>query len=260
MYGANISWEAVQLSMTGFDGGFDLAIDPGQAAIIFATVAVFALLTGAALAKNAPGKAGALVLVLLAGLAWNVMARGAALPSAYAFRLAEQVRGARAYSDTIAGVDPREIVTISTFTEPSLVFSLGTDTVLAGSTQGALEAAEASEEPVMLVLDLSRDEDFQGWLVPDRSQLPAADGVRGLLDRVQLNVQYPSALSALSICHQSLAIGTNYSRGDDVTFAIFFTRCASDGEGLFNPPQLSDGHWTGDSRERDGTQSDPEPR
>jgi len=216
VYGNNASWDAVQLSLRGFEGGFELGLDPATAAIVFLTAAIFAILTGAAL-MAARGRSAVLVLCLAvaAGLGWQVMARGAAAPNAYAVRLADQVRGARSYSQTIAGIAPEDIVTASSYTEPSLVFSLGTDTML-GTAEEVLAFAESREEPVMVVLDLSRDDALRTYLIAPET----------------MNFTDPAPwmgpLSNLRICHGAMASGTNYSRGDETTLAILFTRCAAE--------------------------------
>ena len=172
IYGENASWDAVRLSLAGFEGGFELGIDPVTAAIVFVAVAVFTGLAGAALvAERTRSIAVILVITLLAGLSWQVAARGMALPNAYAVRLADQVRATRSYSQTIAGLSPNEIVTASSFTEPSLVFSLGSDTVL-GTAEEVLAFAESREEPTMIVLDLSRDAGLRAVLFDERDAIP----------------------------------------------------------------------------------------
>jgi 4-amino-4-deoxy-L-arabinose transferase-like glycosyltransferase len=216
VYGNNASWDAVRLSLGGFEGGFQLGLDPAMAAIVFLTAALFAGLTGAAL-MAARGRSVVLVLCLAvaAGLGWQVMARGAAAPNAYAVRLADQVRAARSYSQTIAGIAPDEIVTASSYTEPSLVFSLGTDTVL-GTADEVLAFAESREEPTMIVLDLSREAALRAFLTQPET-----------FDFAVPQTLMPRMLE-LRICHGALASGTNYSRGDETTLAILFTRCAAD--------------------------------
>ena len=214
VYGNNSSWDAVRLSLAGFEGGFELGLDPAVAAIVFLTAALFAGLTGAAL-MAARGRSAVLVLCLAiaAGLGWQVMARGAAAPNAYAVRLADQVRAARSYSQTIAGIAPEEIVTASSYTEPSLVFSLGTDTML-GTAQEVLAFAESREAPTMVVLDLSRDDAFRTFLTAPET-MSLADPAPWI-----------ASLFNLQVCHGAMASGTNYSRGDETTLAILFTRCA----------------------------------
>ena len=216
VYGNNASWDAVRLSLGGFEGGFELGLDPATAAIVFLTAAIFAGLTGAALVA-ARGRSVVLVLCLAiaAGLGWQVMARGAAAPNAYAVRLADQVRAARSYAQTIAGIAPEEIVTASSYTEPSLVFSLGTDTML-GTAEEVLAFAESREEPTMVVLDLSRDDAIRTYLTAPET-MSLADPAPWI-----------AALFNLQICHGTMASGTNYSRGDETVLAILFTRCEAE--------------------------------
>ena len=216
VYGNNASWDAVRLSLGGFEAGFELGLDPATAAIVFLTAAIFAGLTGAAL-MAARGRSVVLVLCLAiaAGLGWQVMARGAAAPNAYAVRLADQVRAARSYAQTIAGIAPEEIVTASSYTEPSLVFSLGTDTML-GTAEEVLAFAESREEPTMVVLDLSRDDAIRTYLTAPET-MSLADPAPWI-----------AALFNLQICHGTMASGTNYSRGDETVLAILFTRCEAE--------------------------------
>jgi 4-amino-4-deoxy-L-arabinose transferase-like glycosyltransferase len=208
------SWDAVRLSMAGFQGGFELGIDEATIAIVLAGAVVFALVAGAALPAERRAGVLALVLAVAAGLSWQVMARTTSLPNAYAARLADQVRGAREYSQTIAGVSPDEIVTASSFTEPSLVFSLGSDTVL-GTAEEVLAFAESREEPTMIVLDLSRDAELRTFMTMPETM--AWSDLEPMLARY----------AALRICHETLASGTNYSRGDETVLAILFATCAT---------------------------------
>jgi len=239
IYGNNASWDAVRLSLAGFQGGFDLATDPTVGAIVVLTSGIFAALVGATLLSDRL-RSGVLVLALVvaSGLAWQVAARGVALPNAYAVRLADQVRAAREYSETITGVPAGEIVTASSYTEPSLVFSLGSDTVL-GTTEEVLAFAESREEPTMVVLDLSRDRRLwermlngrEYWareleLNPDFNDLVAEES--GISAEALLDFDHD-----LAVCYRNLASGTNYSRGDETVLVIVFTRCQTAGGEVF---------------------------
>lgn len=192
--------------------------DPLRCAIVLAATILFAGLAGATLVADRLRTAGVLVLVLavLSGLGWHAMVRGAALPGAEAVRLAERVRAVRALSEDIAGLAPGDIVTASSYTEPSLVFSLGTDTHL-GTAEDALAFAESRDLPTLIVLDLSRDDDlratFEGESAAD-SAWPEYD----LFER----------LRALGDCHRTWIPGTNYSRGSNTTLVAIFTRCHSE--------------------------------
>lgn len=223
IYGNNASWDAVRLSLGGFQGGFDLAADPAIAAIVVLTTGLFAALTGATLASERlrPGVL-VLVLAIASGVGWHVAARGAALPNAYAVRLADQVRAAREYSETITGVSPQDIVTASSYTEPSLVFSLGSDTEL-GPAEDVLAFAESRDEPTMVVLDLSREEDLRA-IFGARPGYDVLYRTGPVIVRRNLR-DWEASLEALEICDRRLASGTNYSRGDETVLAILFTRC-----------------------------------
>lgn len=241
VYGNNASWDAVRISLAGFEGGFELGLDPATAAIVFLTAALFAGLTGAAL-MAARGRSTVLVLCLAvaAGLGWQVMGRGAAAPNAYAVRLADQVRAARSYSQTIAGIAPEDIVTASSYTEPSLVFSLGTDTML-GTAEEVLAFAESREEPTMVVLDLSRNAEMRQHLIQRPREAGAT--IDELLGSVRTSFALQTRLADLNVCHRRLAGGTNYSRGDEVTLIILFTHCAIEDNGLFGRPVVDDLDW-----------------
>lgn len=222
-YGNNASWDTIRLVQAGFDGGFQLGLDPVAASWVFASGAIFLALCTASLTADRlrPGVL-ALVFTVLSGLGWHVAARGGAFAEAYAVRLADQVRSARAYSQTLTGVSPDEIVTASSFTEPSLAFSLGTDTVL-GTAEEVLAFAESRDEPTMVVLDLSRDAALRTYLTRPASL--ASTDLQPMAER----------FAQLRICHQTLASGLNYARGTETVLAIVFTRCAS--EDTPNDPQ-----------------------
>jgi len=221
IYGNNASWDAVRLSLAGFQGGFDLATDPAVGAVVVLASGVFAALVGATLLSERL-RSGILVLTLVvaSGLAWQVAARGVALPNAYAVRLADQVRAAREYAETITGVPANEIVTASSYTEPSLVFSLGSDTVL-GTTEEVLAFAESRVEPTMVVLDLSRDPDLR------RGVLALHSWERGDSTTMDHLDQWLQFEDQANVCSASLASGTNYSRGDETVLVIAWTGCAA---------------------------------
>ena len=114
-----------------------------------------------------------------------------------------------------AGIAPEEIVTASSYTEPSLVFSLGTDTVL-GSAEEVLAFANSRDEPTLVVLDLSRAPELRAAMTGSGT----GDGHGGASN-------WWSIANRLGACYEgrSQAVGTNYSRGDETVLAIFFTRC-----------------------------------
>ena len=251
-YGNNASWDAVRLSLSGFEGGFQLGLDPLVGLAVMVSAVVLAGLTGAALVSDRlrPG-ALALAFAVLAGLSAQIVGRGVVLPNAYAVRLADQVRAARAYSETITGLSPDQIITASSFTEPSLAFSLGTDTVL-GSAEEVLAFAESRDEPTMVVLDLSRDAELRADLLAEarsvyelRQETMSTDWRPRFTSAAPIEPPWAEAdrlradrlawMTELEICHRALAAGTNYARGTDTVLAIFFTRCAP--EDTPNDPQ-----------------------
>lgn len=66
----------------------------------------------------------------------------------------------------------------------------------------------------MVVLDLSRDDAFRTLLTAPET-MSLADPAPWI-----------ASLFNLQVCHGAMASGTNYSRGDETTLAILFTRCA----------------------------------
>ncbi|MFS2317069.1 ArnT family glycosyltransferase [Maricaulis sp. D1M11] len=239
MYGSGASWDAVQLVEAGFSNGFQLGLDPAAAAGVFlGTTLLAGLAAGAMISERFVRTAGAslvpaLVLTILAGLAWQGAGRGVVVGNTHALQLARQVDNARAYSQPITGLDPTDIVTASSFTEPSLVFLMGSDTHLADEA-GPLEFAAQRTEPTLVVLDLSRDADMRRVLLEGSAANPVSSTDRA--DATQADLELRALLYGLEICHRTLAPGFNYSRGDETVLAILFTRCARPGEGLFEPP------------------------
>jgi hypothetical protein len=186
-------------------------------------------------------------------LGWQVAARGGSFANAYAVRLADQVRSARAYSETITGLSPDEIVTASSFTEPSLAFSLGTDTVL-GTAEEVLAFAESRVDPTMIVLDLSRDADLRSFFLGNHA--PGAD-LTSLLNDVRYDARTAQTLAGLSVCHRTLANGTNYARGSETTLVILHTNCASPERAIYTAPAIASGGWHSNEQTED-TPDDPQ--
>jgi len=213
VYGVGTSLDAVWMA-PATNALVTLQIDPGSAIAVFAMMALFVSASVSTLVADRL-RPGILVLTLavLSGLGWQVAARGGVFSHIQAVRLADQVRTIRADRPGPAiGISAGPIVTASSFTEPSLVFSLGTDTVL-GTAEEVLAFAAGREEPTMLVLDLSRDRDLWRYLT-----LQTTDDGGALPPIAQQFV-------GLGICRQWAASGTNYARGGDTTLAIFITRC-----------------------------------
>ena len=92
----------------------------------------------------------------------------------------------------------------------------------------------------MIVLDLSRDADLRRRFT-GVGDTQSATSLAGLLERVRSDLQLASQLHTLDICSQSLASGTNYSRGDETVLVIMYTRCADDNGGLYPEPRIAGG-------------------
>tara|TARA_R110002073_G_scaffold63696_14_gene159560 strand:- start:397 stop:2067 length:1671 start_codon:yes stop_codon:yes gene_type:complete len=138
----------------------------------------------------------ALVLALLAGLAWHLAARGLAVSASSDLRLAERSRAAIAEMAHDHGLDADGLPVVSTYTEPSLVFSLGTDTRLTEWAQlGALSNAQGG--PHISIEDTSRAGD-------DLAVLETLE--TGVCDRREL-------------------AGFNYSRGDETVLIVRLHNC-----------------------------------
>ncbi len=219
-YGDPGTWRALGVNPGGTDQPFGLQLDPLASAWVAASTAVFALLCGATLMalRHNTGQI-VLICAALSGLTWQVMFRGASLPSAEAVRLADRVREIRDNyllpSGHLAtyGYDTSSIASASSYTEPSLVFSLGTGTIL-GSVDEVLSIAENREIPTFLVLDLSRDD---AW-----AEFFSRDPNIGLLDDNDMFER----LRSLDYCEFDVVPGTNYSRGDETVLVTLMTRCA----------------------------------
>ena len=230
-YGSNATPDVFRLAEnTGFLPNYQLGLDPGVLAGVLAVGALFAGLLGASLFAHARRAVwAATALAVLAGLGWHVMARGVAAPSAYALRLSDQVAALREYSETITGVAPEEIVTVTSFKETSLVFLLGSDTVQGDTTEEALIAAEATEEPVMLVIDTARDPELLRALSGDMRGVSSfwwAVQASGGENPVGGLFHFQTRLQGLRVCHAGMAPGLNYAGGDETVLLVYFTRCA----------------------------------
>lgn len=194
IFGSGASWDTLRLVYeAGYDPAFDLAADPVAVITVFLALTVFVGLTGASLfAEKMHSGTSVLFLAVAAGVSWQLLARGAAIPGANAVWLADAVRSMQQEIEG-AGTGPTDrLVTASSFTEPSLVFSLGTDTVL-GSAEEVLTVANRRDVPTLVVLDLSR--------IDEVPPLPVGR------------------------CGERIISGTNYSRGSDVQLLAFYYPC-----------------------------------
>ncbi len=218
LYGVGITADAVWLARMS-NGLVSLRVDLGSAIWVFTVIAVFITLSvGTLIADRLRPGILVLTFAILSGLGWQVAARGGALSHVQAVRLAEQVRTVRdSLPETAIGISADAIVTASSFTEPSLAFTLGTDTVL-GTAEEVLTFAAGRDDPTLLVLDLSRDQELRASLT-----LPPTGDLDDIPPIAELFI-------GLDICRQWTASGTNYARGSDTTLVIYITRCGNEAQ------------------------------
>jgi len=138
------------------------------------------------------------VLAILAGLGWQVMMRGVAIPNAPDLDLSRQV--ANVAEQMIAASGNAPDVILSSYTEPSLVFALGTDTQLLAFDALAARVAGASG-PVLSIEDTARSE----------ANLAA-------LEQIETNV-----------CARQEVSGFNYSRGQQTVLIVRLHNCEQGG-------------------------------
>ena len=207
-------WSRLAGAALGLVGAGVLAALLAGLALGFDAPAGFAVLTGlatgaaaliAGLAALIRARRAALLAALAAGLVWTVGARGLVAPGADALFLA---RGVEAELDA-AGLAPERLHIVSTFTEPSLVFTLGGAITLAAPSElGAALEAPTGRDGRLVVIDATRYEqameDAQGAGDPH-----AVDALRAHLERLSERAR---ALGEVR--------GLNYSRGDDTTVLL----------------------------------------
>jgi len=160
--------------------------------------AAFALPALGALIELVRGRAAsALLLALVAGLGWHMAARGIAVSASGDLRLAERARSAIAEMASENALDRRALPVVSTYTEPSLVFSLGTDTQLA-AWEDLATLSQALPGPHITIEDTSR----------------AGDDI-AVLEALETDV-----------CAQRELAGVNYSRGDETVLIVRLHNCS----------------------------------
>lgn len=159
----------------------------------------FALPALGAIIETIRGRAAsALILALVAGLAWHAMGRGIAISASADLRLADRARTAISDMAAERGLETASLPIVSTYTEPSLVFSLGTDTQLVEwSDLGTL--SNAMSAPHITIEDTSRAGD-------DLANLEALE---------------------TGVCAVRELPGVNYSRGDETVLIVRLHNCPS---------------------------------
>ena len=171
----------------------------GENLIAYGAAGVFGLLAIGLLVEVFRRRAiSAWLLAILAGLGWQVMMRGVALPNAPDLDLSRQAAGAVEELLVANGQVPTAI--LSSYTEPSLVFALGTDIQLLELDQMA-ERIASSEGLVLSIEDTSRS----------GSDIAA-------LEQLEANV-----------CARREIAGLNYSRGDPTVLIVRLHNCEQGG-------------------------------
>lgn len=184
-------------------GGASMAlVIAGSLLALSLTIAAGAMLIG----KRAVA---ALALCVLTGLAWHASVRGVA--ASQSSELFVSIRAAQAALNLQPEAPGAERV--STFTEPSLVFTLGGAVVL--TDPGALISAPVDPDLARTyIIDESR------WLVSESG--PPDDEARAA------RIAWLASL-ADAACARDAVSGINYSRGDDtIIVAIYRTGCAAE--------------------------------
>ncbi len=185
--------------------GLALGFEASMTAAILTSLGVGAAAIVAAFAALKTGRRPALVAALAAGLIWTVGARAVVAPGADGLFLARAVE--RELQQ--AGLAPRRLDVVSTFTEPSLVFTLGGAVRLTSPAQlGAALDAPPGPDGRLVVIDTSRYEqameDAQG-----RGDTGQVDALRDRLERLAERARAVGEVR-----------GLNYSRGDDTTVLL----------------------------------------
>jgi len=171
----------------------------GDDVIGYGAAGVFALLVAGLMTEVFRRRTlSAWVLAILAGLGWQVMMRGVAIPNAPDLDLSRQV--ANVAEQMIAASGNAPDVILSSYTEPSLVFALGTDTQLLAFDALAARVAGASG-PVLSIEDTARSE----------ANLAA-------LEQIETNV-----------CARQEVSGFNYSRGQQTVLIVRLHNCEQGG-------------------------------
>lgn len=176
----------------------------GVAVMVSVIFLALALAMSAALVAARP--VAALALAVLTGLSAQIGARAIAIPASESFFVSRDA--ARIARDLRHGAPQAD--TVSTFTEPSLVFALGGEVAL--SDPGAL--INQSVDPIrprVYIIDESR------WLASESGPLD---------DEARIARMDWLAALGQAACSSGAASGVNYSRGDDrIVVGVYVTGC-----------------------------------
>jgi len=171
----------------------------GTAVTGYVAAAIFGLLVlGQAIEVFRKRAATALALALCASLGGHFLLRGVVIPGASDLNLSERAAAAARQMIAAAGQTPEAY--LSSYTEPSLVFALGTETRLLEFAELA-DAVSAAEGPVISIEDSSRS---------------GADITA--LNRL-----------AADVCAVQEVAGYNYSRGRETVLIVRLHNCEQGG-------------------------------
>ena len=174
--------------------------------VVGASLVVISVATAAGAAVVSRRTMAALVLSVLTGLVWHGAIRGyGALHGSEMFVSVRAAQTAQALTQAAPGAD-----IVSTFTEPSLVFTVGGQVVLT-DPDALISVPVEAQRPRVYVIDESR------WLRPET----------GLLDEEgrAARIAWLSTLTDAA-CASAGVSGINYSRGDDtIIVALYLTGC-----------------------------------
>ncbi len=171
----------------------------GSAVTGYVAAAIFGLLVlGQAIEVFRKRAMTALTLALCASLGGHFLLRGVVIPGASDLNLSE--RAASAARQMAEAEGPSPVAIVSSYTEPSLVFALGTETRLLEFTELA-DAVSAAEGPVISIEDTSR-----------------SDADIATLNQLETNV-----------CAVQEVEGYNYSRGRETVLIVRLHNCEQGG-------------------------------
>lgn len=174
--------------------------------VVGASLAICALALAAGAAVVSRKAVAALALCVLTGLAWHASIRG--YGAAQSSELFVSVRAAQAAVILLPDAPGADLV--STFTEPSLVFTLGGQVILT-DPDALISVPVDPERPRAYIIDESR------WLSSEAG--PLDDEVRAA------RIAWLGTLTEAA-CASAGVSGINYSRGaDTIVVALYLTGC-----------------------------------
>jgi 4-amino-4-deoxy-L-arabinose transferase-like glycosyltransferase len=171
----------------------------GDRMVGIASASIFAvLMLGGIIEVLRARQVAALALIIIASFGGHVLLRGVAIPSAPDLDLSQRVADVTADLQVTHGVDVQYVV--SSYTEPSLVFAMGTDTRLVDFRElgGQIERADGV---VLSIEDTAR-----------------SGSNFAVFDQIESNV-----------CARREVSGVNYSRGEETVLILRLHNCEQGG-------------------------------